>query len=161
MVQLLQIPSLRAASPASSAGALGAVVSAQPPWHANHAIQRHSSWEHKLLGDADPIEAFHDRHRQRPIDQTALKSGSRFTKGTRDREVGMEAISLSTPQGEQRMLVTKGGVMHTLAQEMKRLKDLAGQPPAETAPTTHEGGRQGPRLRSLSSRCRRPGRRKP
>ncbi len=132
VVQLLQIPSLRAASPASSDDSPGRVVSAQRSGDSNHDIQRHSSWEHKLLGDADPMKLSMIGTWQNLIDQTALKGGSRFTKGTRDKEVGMEAISLSTPQGEQRMLVTKGGVMHSLAQEMKRLKDWQDEPPVKT-----------------------------
>jgi hypothetical protein len=95
-------------------------------------LHRHSSWEHKLLGDADPNKLSMIGTWQNLIDQTALKGGSTFKKGARDTEMAMEPITLTTAQGEQRMLVTKGGVMHTLGQEMKRLKDWQDDPPTQT-----------------------------
>ncbi len=95
-----------------------------------HAIQRHSSWEHKLLGDADPKKLSEIGTWQNLIDQTALKG--RLGSRTREKESAQETIKLTTPNGEVDHVVNKGTVMHTLAQEMQRVKAWQDAPPAGT-----------------------------
>lgn len=81
-------------------------------------VQRHSSWEHKLLGDANP--------------QTLAKMGSWQDLITQTTTGGQQSGTVQI--GGVAGAVDKGQVMHVLVQEMARLKSWQDSPP--TAPST-------------------------
>jgi len=88
---------------------------------ARSMVQRHSSWEHKLLGDADPKTLAQMGSWQDLIDQTGKKG-----KG------GMEVMGRVKIGGVPEA-VTKGQVMHLLVQEMSRLKLWQTNPPTRAS----------------------------
>ena len=131
VVQFLQADEARVPRATGSLGVAGGragAVATVEPAHTN-TIHRHSSWEHKLLGDADPKKLSMIGTWQDLINQTAEKGGGLFTKGTREKEVAQTTIMLTTPGGEVPFAVNKGTVMHTLAQEMQRVKQWQDEPP--------------------------------
>ena len=81
-------------------------------------IQRHSSWEHQLLGDAEPNDLAKIGPWQDLIEQTKKKGFLR----RRDQEEGKVNIE---GVGE----ITKGNIMHVIAQELQRLNDWQKNPP--------------------------------
>ena len=82
------------------------------------SVQRHSSWEHKLLGDADPKALAQMGSWQDLIEQTS-KKGKELTGRV---NIG----GLPEP-------VLKGQVMHLLVQEMTRLKSWQDNPPTRAS----------------------------
>jgi hypothetical protein len=95
-------------------------------------IQRHSSWEHKSLGDANPDDLSKIGAWQDLIEQTKAK-------GLRRRRDTDEAV-VNIPIGADgaMMPVKKGNVLHILAQHLKLLDDWQTAPPTEgTAGAIH------------------------
>ncbi|HEY3078634.1 MAG TPA: hypothetical protein VGM69_01885 [Chloroflexota bacterium] len=99
----------------------------RPPERAR-AIQRHSSWEHKLLGDAKPEVLASFGTWQDLLNQTERVgpfggvSKSRTLFGTpRQQEAEVDVPGVGK--------ISKGQVMHNLAQEMTRLKAWQDSPP--------------------------------
>ncbi|HTT91964.1 MAG TPA: DUF4157 domain-containing protein [Acidimicrobiales bacterium] len=87
-------------------GTTGAAGGARHLHFGPPAVQRHSSWEHSLLGDAKPTVLAKIGTWQDLIDATS-KEGKGLTRG----KVNLPGI------GE----VTKGEVMHVLTQEVSRI----------------------------------------
>jgi len=79
-------------------------------------LQRHSSWEHKLLGDADPKTLAQMGSWQDLIDQTDKK------------ELFGRVKIAGVPEQ-----INKGHVMHVLVQEMTRLKEWQDHPPTRAS----------------------------
>jgi hypothetical protein len=88
--------------------------------HSN-VIQRHSSWEHQLLGDADPNDLAKIGNWQDLIDKTKKKGSF----GSRKRE--MEKAEVVDIDGVGK--ITKGNIMHVISQELQRLNDWQKNPP--------------------------------
>ncbi|MFO0127495.1 MAG: DUF4157 domain-containing protein, partial [Pseudanabaena sp.] len=88
--------------------------------HSN-VIQRHSSWEHQLLGDADPNDLAKIGNWQDLIDKTKKKGSF----GSRKRE--MEKAEVVDIDGVGK--ITKGKIMHVISQELQRLNDWQKNPP--------------------------------
>ncbi|MEP0792488.1 MULTISPECIES: eCIS core domain-containing protein [Cyanophyceae] len=88
-------------------------------------IQKHSSWEHQLLGDAKPDELAQIGSWQNLIDKTRLTG----TYGWRKRE--MEEAEVNVPGVASP--IKKGNVMHVLAQELQRLNEWQNNPPKEAS----------------------------
>ena len=86
------------------------------PGSTTPAVQRHSSWEHKLLGDAKPENLAKMGAWQGLIEQTG--------KGAQ--ASGRVVIEGVGP-------VEKGDVLHVLVQEMQRLKEWQTAPPTAAA----------------------------
>ncbi|MGB5048906.1 MAG: hypothetical protein WBO46_08240, partial [Caldilineaceae bacterium] len=88
-------------------------------------VQRHSSWEHKSLGDANPDDLSKIGAWQDLIDATK-PTGLLRRRGTE------EAI-INVPIGNNGTMtpVKKGDVMHILAQHLKLLDDWQTDPPTE------------------------------
>jgi hypothetical protein len=83
-------------------------------------LQRHSSWEHQLLGDADPVALGKIGAWQNLIDQTKLEGTFGFrTRKTENASVEIDGVGT----------VTKGNVMHILAQQLQLLNDWQDNPP--------------------------------
>jgi hypothetical protein len=93
-------------------------------------IQRHSSWEHKSLGDANPEDLAKIGAWQDLIDQTkeqVVESGflGWGKKTKRDKEIGSVNIEgVDQP-------ISKANVMHVLAQELARLDKWQTNPPTK------------------------------
>ena len=81
-------------------------------------IQRHSSWEHQMLGDAEPNDLAKIGAWQDLIEQTKRKGFLR----RRDQEEGKVNI-------EGVGQIKKGNIMHVIAQELQRLNDWQKNPP--------------------------------
>jgi hypothetical protein len=85
-------------------------------------IQRHSSWEHQLLGDAEPTDLAKIGTWQDLINQTKKEGGFLgigATRQTEEAQVNIEGVGT----------ITKGNVMHIIAQELQRLNDWQKNPP--------------------------------
>lgn len=85
-------------------------------------IQRHASWEHKMLGDVDP-ETLEIIAAGRDVAAEQAKRNSFFTKTQKS------AKTISTEAGVQIDLET---VLHTIDQEISRLRYFQTSPPTGT-----------------------------
>jgi len=85
-------------------------------------IQRHSSWEHQLLGDAEPTDLAKIGTWQDLIDQTKEKGGFLGIGATRETDKAKVTI-------EGVGQITKGNIMHVIAQELGRLDEWQKHPP--------------------------------
>ncbi|HWG74248.1 MAG TPA: hypothetical protein VG184_09360 [Acidimicrobiales bacterium] len=106
------------------------------------AVQRHSSWEHSLLGDAKPdvlakIGTWQDLVTQTEREGTFVGSSNRWYKvnpkkatvlGTPKQQVG--SVDTNLPGVG---VVAKGEVMHVLVQEMARVAKWQTSPPTEAS----------------------------
>ncbi len=86
-------------------------------------IQRHSSWEHQMLGDVPPAELAKIGAWQDLIKQTELEGFYGFRK-PKNKEGSITIEGVGT--------IKKGNVMHVLAQEMQRLALWQKNPPKGT-----------------------------
>lgn len=85
-------------------------------------IQRHSSWEHQLLGDAEPTDLAKIGAWQDLIEQTKKEGTLGFrTRKTKKAEVDIDGVGK----------ITKGNVMHVIAQELQRLDTWQSNPPQQ------------------------------
>jgi hypothetical protein len=89
------------------------------------ALQRHSSWEHQLLGDARPDELAKIGTWKDLIGQTQRRGITR----TPQQPSASVTIDLGAPVGQ--VAVTKGHVMHILAQHLQLLSDWQDNPPTQ------------------------------
>ncbi len=89
----------------------------------SHVIQRHSSWEHQLLGDADPKDLAKIGNWQDLISKTEKKGGVLGIGSKRE----MEKAEVADIDGVGK--ITKGNVMHVISQELQRLNDWQKNPP--------------------------------
>ncbi|MFN9191226.1 MAG: DUF4157 domain-containing protein [Pseudanabaena sp.] len=92
--------------------------------HSN-VIQRHSSWEHQLLGDADPKDLAKIGNWKDLISKTEKKGGVLGIGSKRE----MEKAEVADIDGVGK--ITKGNVMHVIAQELERLNDWQKNPPQQ------------------------------
>ena len=94
--------------------------------YSRDVVQRHSSWEHKSLGDADPDDLSKIGAWQDLIAQTT-KDGPKGLWGHR----ATDNATVNVPIGNNGAMVAvnKGNVMHILAQHMKLLDDWQTNPP--------------------------------
>jgi hypothetical protein len=90
-------------------------------------VQRHSSWEHQLLGDAKPDDLAKIGTWQNLIEQTKLRG----TRGFRKRANQAAKITLDLGGQVGQVDVTKGNVMHILAQHLQLLSDWQDNPPQQ------------------------------
>jgi hypothetical protein len=88
-------------------------------------LQRHSSWEHQLLGDAKPDDLAKIGTWQNLIAQTTRQG---FTRQPRQASASV-TIDLGGAVGQ--VAVTKGNVMHILAQHLQLLSDWQSNPPTQ------------------------------
>jgi hypothetical protein len=103
-------------------------------------VQRHSSWEHQLLGDADPENLAKLGTWQDLIEQTKLEGVYGFRKPKNDS--AKVDLQLGGKQGS--VQVTKGNVMHILAQHLQLLNDWQASPP-----TQDSGGKMDPKYQTV------------
>jgi hypothetical protein len=89
------------------------------------ALQRHSSWEHQLLGDAKPDDLAKIGTWKDLIAQTARQG---ITRQPRQKSASV-TIDLGGAIGQ--VSVTKGNVMHILAQHLQLLSDWQDNPPTQ------------------------------
>jgi len=94
--------------------------------YSRDVIQRHSSWEHKSLGDANPDDLSKIGAWQDLIAQTT-KDGPKGLWGTRQ----TDNATVNVPIGDDGTLVAvnKGDVMHILAQHLNLLDQWQTDPP--------------------------------
>jgi hypothetical protein len=87
---------------------------------AEHTVQRHSSWEHQLLGDVPPDQLAQIGTWQDLMKQTE-EEGSLWWKKRKSEEgvVNVEGVGA----------IKKGNVMHVIAQELDRLNKWQEAPP--------------------------------
>jgi hypothetical protein len=87
-------------------------------------IQRHSSWEHQLLGDAQPTDLAKIGVWQELIEQTKLEGFLGFRKRKKEKaEIDIEGVGK----------INKGNVMHVIAQELQRLDQWQKNPPQKAS----------------------------
>ncbi|OLP17677.1 hypothetical protein BST81_15265 [Leptolyngbya sp. 'hensonii'] len=98
-------------------------VSVQQAGAASGRIQRHSSWEHQLLGDVPP-----DKLAQLGSWQDLIKKGKHIDTP----EVDIQGVGK----------IKKGNVMHVIAQELKRLEVWQKNPPKGASDTDKQGLKQ-------------------
>lgn len=103
-------------------------------------VQRHSSWEHSLLGDAKPdvlatIGTWQDLVNQTVREGALVGSSNRWYKVN-----PKKATVLGTPKAQTASVnlpgigvIEKGNVMHTLVQEMARVAKWQTDPPTEAS----------------------------
>ncbi|MEM9805912.1 MAG: DUF4157 domain-containing protein [Cyanobacteria bacterium P01_D01_bin.56] len=92
------------------------------PSSQSNLIQRHSSWEHQLLGDAEPTDLAKIGAWQDLIEQTKKEGKLGFRKRkTKKAEVNINGVGK----------ITKGNVMHVIAQELQRLDEWQSNPPKQ------------------------------
>lgn len=96
-------------------------------------IQRHSSWEHQLLGDAQPTDLAKIGTWQELISQTERQGFMRTPKQAQA-EVNIENVGR----------ITKGNVMHVIAQELQRLDEWQQNPPQKAS-----GGQIDPKYQTV------------
>ncbi len=85
-------------------------------------IQRHSSWEHQLLGDAKPNDLAKIGVWQELIEETKKVGMLGFRKPAKEKaEITIEGVGT----------INKGNVMHVIAQELDRLDAWQAKPPQE------------------------------
>jgi len=87
-------------------------------------VQRHSSWEHQLLGDVPPDQVAKIGAWQDLIKQTELE-GSFFFRKPKQQEASINIDGIGT--------IKKGTIMHVIAQEMQRLSAWQKNPPTGTS----------------------------
>jgi len=104
-------------------------ASLAPPLTAPGLIQRHSSWEHQLLGDAQPNELAQIGTWQELIEQTKLEVKEKRAFYQKD---------VMGPKQDEAVVnipkvgpIKKGNVMHVLAQELGRLDQWQKNPPTK------------------------------
>lgn len=125
----------RAAGNRAVLAALGAPAHGHPP-----TVQRHSSWEHSLLGDAKPdvlakIGTWQDLIEQTKREGTFVGSSNRWYKVN-----PKKATVLGTPRQQTGSVnlpgigaIEKGEVMHVLVQEMSRVAKWQTDPPKQAS----------------------------
>ncbi|MCI0438688.1 MAG: hypothetical protein L0177_06100 [Chloroflexi bacterium] len=84
---------------------------AHPAWPGIPLIQRHSSWEHRMLGDVTP-------------DALAIIGAGRDAKGR-------DSVDMEVLEGGQKgkKTVTREEILHTIEQEIKRIEYFRDNPP--------------------------------
>jgi hypothetical protein len=87
-------------------------------------IQRHSSWEHQMLGDVPPGELAKIGAWQDLIKQTELE-GTYFFRTRKQEVASIDIDGVGT--------IKKGNIMHVLAQELQRLAVWQKNPPKGTS----------------------------
>ncbi|MCB8942755.1 MAG: DUF4157 domain-containing protein [Ardenticatenaceae bacterium] len=109
----------------------GPQPAASPPISIQHqadvyqsTIQRHSSWEHQLLGDVPPDKLAMLGTWQDLISQTE-EEGHLWWAKPKQKEASIDIQGVGT--------IKKGNIMHVLAQELKRLSDWQVDPPKGTS----------------------------
>ncbi len=108
----------------------------------NPHIQRHSSFEHLMLGNVKPEDLARVGAWQDAIKQTESKrSGLKKTRAT---EVAVVDVDLGGPQPLQ---IDKSQILHVLMQEMMRLKDWQNDPPKESS--AEQSNQIGQRIKPL------------
>ena len=86
-------------------------------------VQRHSSWEHQLLGDVPPTQIAKIGAWQDLIKQTELEGYWGFRK-PKQQEASINIDGVGT--------IKKGTIMHVIAQELQRLSVWQKNPPTGT-----------------------------
>ncbi|HKZ69167.1 MAG TPA: DUF4157 domain-containing protein, partial [Anaerolineales bacterium] len=92
-------------------------------------IQRHSSWEHRMLGDVEPEDLF-IMGAARDFRAQADAEKKKGKKGKTEDEI---AVRIINSDGSDRY-ITKDDILHVLNQEMDRLKVFRSAPPAAATP---------------------------
>ena len=105
-------------------------------------VQRHSSWEHQLLGDAKPEDMAKIGTWQDLIEQTKLEGRPGFR--TRKKDTAEVTVDLSTPKQPGPVKVTKGNVLHIIDQHLTLLDEWQKSPPTE-----HSGGQVDPTYHTI------------
>ncbi len=124
-------------------------MAVEPAWHGSccgeiqrdgSVIRRHSSWEHSLLGDADPkvlakIGTWRDLIEQTKREGALVGESNRWYKVN-----PKKSTILGTPAQQEASValpgvgvIEKGQVMHVLVQEMSRLAQWQTAPPKQAS----------------------------
>lgn len=103
-------------------------------------IQRHSSFEHLMLGNVDPrnlakIGAWQDAIEQTVPSRTGVSKKVRGSGG--GKKVAQVDVDLG---GGQQLQISKTDILHVLVQEMLRLKQWQRDPPKESSAEQAEKG---------------------
>jgi hypothetical protein len=139
------------AAPARRSGRVAdrGTLAIEPAWHGSccgeiqpdgSVIRRHSSWEHSLLGDADPKVLAKMGTWRNLLEQTK-REGALVGESNRWFKVNpKKATILGTPAQEEASValpgigvIEKAQVMHVLVQEMSRLAKWQTSPPKQAS----------------------------
>jgi hypothetical protein len=95
-------------------------------------VQRHSSFEHLMLGNVKPedlakVGAWQDAIEQTTPTRTGLNKKVRGSGG------GQDKAQVDVKVGGQDLHITKSEILHVLLEEMLRLRDWQQKPPGESS----------------------------
>jgi hypothetical protein len=96
-------------------------------------IQRHSSWEHKMLGDVEPEDLFV----MGAARDFRAQADAEKAKGKQGKTEDQIAVRILNSDGSSRH-ITKQDILHVLNQEMDRLKVFRSSPPTAATPEAVE-----------------------
>ena len=99
---------------------------------ADQHVQRHSSFEHLMLGNVKPedlakVGAWQDAIEQTTPTRTGLNKKVRGSGG------GQDQAQVDVAVGGQTLHITKAEILHVLLEEMLRLRDWQQKPPGESS----------------------------
>jgi hypothetical protein len=91
-------------------------------------VQRHSSFEHLMLGNVKPADLAKVGAWQDAIAQT-VPTRTGVSKKVLGSGGGQQAATVNVDLGSQQLSISKADILHVLLQEMRRLKDWQKDPP--------------------------------
>jgi Domain of unknown function (DUF4157) len=95
-------------------------------------VQRHSSFEHLMLGNVKPADLARVGAWQDAIEQTTpTRTG--LSKKVRGSGGGQDKAQVDVAVGGQTLHITKAEILHVLLEEMLRLREWQQKPPGESS----------------------------